>query len=264
MKEEHSAPGIVKVDRVDGGRSEAHVQRWLAAQRLDLERAIAACESPIEAMFATALLASSDNDGPFFRRVDSVPGDKQGPIARGRAGALYLQYPLILDARAVRLDFAIILGKKRLAIETDGHDFHEKTKQQAASDKSRDRLLTAAGWKLLRFAGSEVYADAGKCAGEALAVLGCVAVLRKVGKRSAPLIAPVDGTSALSQLPFVPVIARVNPLIDDQPRAPGIGKVRNGAAGVLSAILGIDSENSTFDEIQAALNKPFVPRPRQR
>ena len=31
-------------------------------------------------------------------------------------------------------------------MECDGHDFHERTKEQASSDKKRDRSLQAAGF----------------------------------------------------------------------------------------------------------------------
>ena len=58
----------------------------------------------------------------------------------------------------------------RLAIELDGHDFHERTKEQAQRDKARDRALTEAGYRVLRFTGSEVWRDAGKCVDEVLRV----------------------------------------------------------------------------------------------
>jgi hypothetical protein len=143
-------------------------QMLTAAQDSDVKRALARCESPIEVQFALALLAASDEVGPFLRLVDPRAGTKPSPIAKGRAGALYCQYPLKLEKRSVRLDFALIRGAKRFAIETDGHDFHEKTKEQAASDKSRDRLLTAAGWTPIHFTGSEVYRNAHRCADDVL------------------------------------------------------------------------------------------------
>lgn len=143
-------------------------QMLTEAQDRDVKRALARCESPIEVQLALALLAVGDEDGPFLRRVDPIAGTKPSPIAKGRAGALYLQYPLKLEGRSIRLDFALIRGAKRFAIETDGHDFHEKTKEQAASDKSRDRLLTAAGWTPIHFTGSEVYRNANQCADDVL------------------------------------------------------------------------------------------------
>ena len=47
----------------------------------------------------------------------------------------------------------------KIVIECDGHDFHEKTKEQAKHDKERDRFLTAHGFKILRYTGSEIYND---------------------------------------------------------------------------------------------------------
>ena len=46
-----------------------------------------------------------------------------------------------------------------IIIECDGHDFHEKTKEQAKYDKKRDRYLTNLGYKVLHFTGSEIYND---------------------------------------------------------------------------------------------------------
>ena len=53
-----------------------------------------------------------------------------------------------------------------LVVECDGHDFHEKTKEQAARDKSRDREFTRLGYRVIRFSGSEIYRDAEKCIDE--------------------------------------------------------------------------------------------------
>ena len=52
----------------------------------------------------------------------------------------------------------------RLVVECDGHDFHERTKEQAAKDRSRDRALQQAGYTVFRFTGSEIYRAPMKCA----------------------------------------------------------------------------------------------------
>jgi hypothetical protein len=44
-------------------------------------------------------------------------------------------------------------------IEADGHDFHEKTKEQAKRDKIRDRHLIQEGYTILHFTGSEIWND---------------------------------------------------------------------------------------------------------
>lgn len=41
-------------------------------------------------------------------------------------------------------------------------------KKQAAADKSRDRALSSQFARVIRFTGSEIYADPCKCASEAL------------------------------------------------------------------------------------------------
>jgi very-short-patch-repair endonuclease len=82
--------------------------------------------------------------------------------------AIHAQQPLL----RYRVDFLICarLGGyadlHKVVVECDGHDFHEKTKQQAAHDKKRDPALTAAGFRVFRFTGSEIYRDPVGCASE--------------------------------------------------------------------------------------------------
>ena len=85
-------------------------------------------------------------------------------------------YPQYKVSTGHRIDLALIYkiqaGQTVLvAVECDGHDFHEKTKQQAARDKKRDRDLQKLGWRVLRFTGSEIHRDAKGCCDEIDAVL---------------------------------------------------------------------------------------------
>ena len=57
---------------------------------------------------------------------------------------------------------------KRLIVECDGHDFHERTKEQAARDRARDRVAQLEGLPILRFTGSEIWNDPSGCADEIL------------------------------------------------------------------------------------------------
>lgn len=72
-----------------------------------------------------------------------------------------------------RLDLLLVdeSGQVAISIECDGHDFHNVTKQQAASDRSRDRELNAIGITTLRFTGSEIHHDIQRCASDVFAVL---------------------------------------------------------------------------------------------
>lgn len=51
-----------------------------------------------------------------------------------------------------------------LVVECDGHDYHERTKEQAAKDRSRDRNLQMSGYTVFRFTGYEIYRAPLKCA----------------------------------------------------------------------------------------------------
>lgn len=57
-------------------------------------------------------------------------------------------------------EFIQLHSETYVAIECDGHDFHEKTKEQAARDKQRDRDLQSIGWAVARFTGSEIFKNA--------------------------------------------------------------------------------------------------------
>lgn len=77
-----------------------------------------------------------------------------------------------------RVDFLIAMRRRLhhrdvilFAVECDGHDFHERTKAQAAKDKARDRYLAAEGITVLRYTGSEIWRDAGACADDVLGIL---------------------------------------------------------------------------------------------
>lgn len=52
----------------------------------------------------------------------------------------------------------------KLIVECDGHDFHEKTKEQVERRNQRDMDLKMAGYEVLHFSGSEIYKEPFKCA----------------------------------------------------------------------------------------------------
>jgi|GEM_PF-6981979 len=69
-----------------------------------------------------------------------------------------------------RVDFGIgprgVPERVFMAVECDGHDFHERTKEQASHDRSRDRALLALGIPTMRFTGSEIWNKGYECADE--------------------------------------------------------------------------------------------------
>ena len=86
-----------------------------------------------------------------------------------RDGAIHLFTQCkIIGTWPVDFVVAIRLGEAeiKIVIECDGHDFHERTKEQAARDRSRDRELQRLGFKIMRFTGAEIWRDPWACVGE--------------------------------------------------------------------------------------------------
>lgn len=59
-------------------------------------------------------------------------------------------------------------GWRSVIIECDGHNYHERTKEQAAKDRSRDRAAAIADMPVLRFTGSEIWRDPIGCSQQIL------------------------------------------------------------------------------------------------
>jgi very-short-patch-repair endonuclease len=128
------------------------------AYRTSWERELGETGSPIESDFLGAFCEVAFDNGYSIRRK-AVGND-----------VIAVQPQKTIDR--YRLDFMIafrFFGREiRLAIECDGHEFHEKTKRQAAKDRSCERAISALGYQVVRFTGSEIHHDARACAYEAL------------------------------------------------------------------------------------------------
>ncbi len=68
-------------------------------------------------------------------------------------------------------DFVMGTPAQQFAIEIDGHEWHEKTKEQAAADTRRERSLLLNNFIPVRFTGSEVYHGAINCVKEVIQIL---------------------------------------------------------------------------------------------
>jgi len=91
------------------------------------------------------------------------------------------QEEVTIDEQTFRLDFLIELTRvwpgsnggyrtvARYAIEIDGHDYHERTKEQARKDRQRERKLMRGGFTVIRFTAQEVWQDAMAVAQEIIA-----------------------------------------------------------------------------------------------
>lgn len=133
---------------------------WL----LMLERV---CESPIEIALGAAILTADQLEHENVRPGLTLSGVREVGDYPKQIALLIPQMPW----EGYRIDFAIRLPRYRfgyLFIECDGHDFHERTKQQAARDRQKDRLIQQAGIPILRFTGAEIYRSAGDCAAQVI------------------------------------------------------------------------------------------------
>lgn len=122
------------------------------------------CESPIEHMLVTALVRRRTEQMSICAHMQDIE------ISLCKFPDVRLAVALQAEVKPYRFD--ILLGVRIdsviswLVVECDGHDWHDRTKEQAAHDRSRDRALQRAGFDVFRFTGREIWRDGDKCADE--------------------------------------------------------------------------------------------------
>lgn len=108
-------------------------------------------ESPLEYEMFFALL------GVGFVRPHEPPG----------LGFVFQQLEVSTHRGDYRLDLGVVRRVDRftlkLAVEVDGAEFHRAKAAQVERDCQRDRALVRAGWRVLRFPGSEVHRERRAC-----------------------------------------------------------------------------------------------------
>lgn len=138
--------------------------------------------SPIEVTFFIAISFLTDDNPQFMLHGSQAVGGGSPnlelfrKLAKDR-GMLLIEYQT--KELSWRADFVLSAptwSDRKIIVECDGHEFHERTKQQAARDRSRDREAQAAGYSILRFTGAELYRDPMGCAVEAMKLLHSFAV----------------------------------------------------------------------------------------
>lgn len=125
------------------------------------QKLLSVCESPIEIELATALIAES--------ALNEISVQLCG-MSAGPEGIVLTIEPQVVFGK-YRADFLIMLSpwpgtRSYVVVECDGHEFHERTKEQAKRDRERDRYMTSAGHPFLRFTGSEIHKEPMVCANE--------------------------------------------------------------------------------------------------
>lgn len=136
-----------------------------------VDAAIMACDSPIERILLGHLMqiAAAANSRIHLHIAGEV--HSLGTITHTSELHIHPQW----RHREYRADFKLEAeydGRSRtLVVECDGHDYHERTKEQARRDKVRDRAFLADGLTVMRFTGSEIWNAGQRCAAECVAYL---------------------------------------------------------------------------------------------
>lgn len=144
------------------GAAEVLTESMLAKLFTPMEEQFGACGSPIEEAMLMALLTVGLQAGDGACVGNLRIGDEMAP------DTLHIFPQFKVDR--FRVDFQVELvcrhgfgeddvDRFAVLVECDGHDYHERTKDQAKRDKARDRKLQAAGHTVLHFTGSEIWAD---------------------------------------------------------------------------------------------------------
>lgn len=145
---------------------------------MSLEYSIVDCESPVEQLFSLYLedskLYNIEKFNPF---IDVLDIKKQESIQCGNNN--------------YRVDFCIYVNYKKqgikcFVIECDGHEFHQKTKEQVEKDNTRTRNLQKAGYEVIRFSGTEIWHKPRKCVDEIINIILSKCKYNKGGKDDGP------------------------------------------------------------------------------
>ncbi len=146
---------------------ESLVKRFHASRHL--------CESPIEVLMLACLVNTSFGYSDAENTIIPYEDVTERALAEIKGHIIIPQ--MKIPQFNYRADFFVSLytnGHKRvgLFVECDGHDYHERTKEQAARDRKRDRDFQSLGFNVLRFTGSEIHRDLDACHAE-LDLFGC-------------------------------------------------------------------------------------------
>lgn len=142
----------------------------------EIRRFIEGCESPVEKILVADIATC------FGLRVRTKPTRSlYGPAPNTHPDldgifsiTVEIQKPIHTMNSSYRADIYAYLTRYwhrhqrqpewgKLVIEVDGHDYHDRTKEQASRDRKRDREMKLADYEVLRFTGSDVYRDSQQC-----------------------------------------------------------------------------------------------------
>ena len=129
-----------------------------------LQALCASCDSVIEKDMAQALIDNADLCATGAPTVLTPRETVEGP------GKLLIASQHVLGR--FRADFALMIeGGRKVVIECDGIEWHDRTNQQFISERQRERDILIMGWPVMRFTGAEIMRDPNACAADVAAYL---------------------------------------------------------------------------------------------
>lgn len=153
-----------------------------------LERLVEVVESPIEKAMLFALCVSARERtsnvrykvnghefGDFTDFPDILTIEPQARLGEYRVDFLLTYrewYPSPNERHSTKSGSEVselIESHRRLIVECDGHDYHDRSKEQASRDRTRDRELKKIGFEVFRYTGSDIWKDPVMRAREAVA-----------------------------------------------------------------------------------------------
>lgn len=115
------------------------------------------CESPIEKDMVAALLDDKELNAKGMPTISGPSGSREGP------GDILIKVQMPVGN--YRADIAVMVeGGRRVVIECDGIEFHDRTNQRFIAERQRDRDILKHGWPVMRFTGAEIVRNPAACA----------------------------------------------------------------------------------------------------
>ncbi len=150
------------MDELHRAALRATVLRQAAFVSNDLELAVAVCDSPLERAFlyAFTIVGWDLCDGVLVRTEATASG-----LLATRGAWVEIQPQAQIEPD--RVDFLLAMRIRsgdddraaRMVVECDGHEWHERTREQANRDRARDRRIQSTDLAVFRYTGSELWAD---------------------------------------------------------------------------------------------------------
>lgn len=92
----------------------------------------------------------------FESPIERIMYHRLMDFAKSQYGAIYIECQVPIGKYFADFVVSYRPSEKKVVIECDGHEFHERTKEQVSRDKERDRYMTKQGFSVFRYSGTDI------------------------------------------------------------------------------------------------------------